>query len=771
VLNLDTPIEKLVGVGTKNLPRLKRLGLETVKDLLWHFPHRYEDYRRQVPAEEIREPGEIVSLRGEVVKIKTTSLWRRRSVTEAFIQDHSGVVRAVWFNQPYLENSLPLQTVVSLSGKTALDKHGLYLSNPHHEKLQADFVHTSRLVPIYPETEGLTSKYLRFLIKPLLHSFGTPSFASPSPKALEGHSKASEGKSEGQALFDSLPQYILEKYNFPPLAAAIKKIHFPDSPEEAEQARERMAFEELFLFQLRSIANRRQALQLKAPVIKFEPETVKQLVNSLPFELTDDQKVAAFEILKDLEKKYPMNRLLNGDVGSGKTIVALMAAYQTVRQQKQVAFMAPTEILAQQHFDSVKMLLSRIGNYELGIRVGLLTGSEAQCSELHDGHVIRKKLSKKTMQEKIAKGEVDLLIGTHAVIQKDVKFKNLALVVIDEQHRFGVEQRMKLLRNYESGIMNQESEKSIIHNSKFLIPHLLSMTATPIPRTLALTIYGDLDISLIKEKPKNRKKIVTKVVSKKDEIQAYRFLKQEIKAGRQVFVICPRIETQTIDNRLETMAKRKKEGELAIVYKQSTMSSLWAEVKAVTTEYEKLSQKVFPHLKIAMLHGKMKPKEKEKIMSAFKNGFYDILVSTSVVEVGVDIPNASVMLIENAERFGLAQLHQFRGRVGRAEHQSYCLLVNGGNSRSENTRLKALEKCDDGFQLAEEDLKLRGPGEFTGHKQSGLPDLAMASLTNLELIKKARLEAKLLLKEDPGLSNYPPLKKQLDQFQKIRHFE
>lgn len=708
MFTLDTPIEKLARVGPKNLPRLKKLGIETVKDLLWHFPHRYEDYRRQVRAEEIREPGEVVSLCGEVVKIKTTSLWRRRSVTEAFIQDHSGIVRAVWFNQPYLENSLPLESRVGLSGKTSLDKHGLYLSNPSYEKISSDSpTHTGRLVPVYPETEGLTSKYLRFLIKPIL--FLQTNFP------------------------DSLPESILSKYGFPALDLAVKQIHFPDSPEEAEQARERMAFEELFLFQLRSIANRRQAMRQKAPIIKFEAEAIKQFVDSLPFELTNDQKVAAFEILKDLEKKYPMNRLLNGDVGSGKTVVALIAAYQTIRHQKQAVLMAPTEILAQQHFDSLRSLTTSVS----GIRIGLLTGSKAKLNQ--DGREI--KLTKKSIQEKIAAGKVDLVIGTHAVIQKDIKFKSLALVILDEQHRFGVEQRAALLKNQQE------------------VPHLLSMTATPIPRTLALTIYGDLDISLIKEKPKNRKKIITRVVSKKNEAQAYHFLEKEISAGRQVFVICPRIELSDPKTAIKTSGP------------QSKMNVLWAEVKAVTAEYEKLSQKVFPHLKIAILHGKMKPKEKERVMSAFKNGFYDILVSTSVVEVGVDIPNCSVMLIENAERFGLAQLHQFRGRVGRAEHQSYCLLVNGGNNRVENSRLKALEKCDDGFQLAEEDLKLRGPGEFTGNKQSGLPDLAMASLTNLELIKKARLEAKLLLKEDPRLSQYPLLKSRLEQFQKVKHFE
>ncbi|TSC74799.1 MAG: ATP-dependent DNA helicase RecG [Parcubacteria group bacterium Gr01-1014_44] len=776
MFTLDTPVEKLPFVGSKNLPRLNKLGIKTIKDLLWHFPHRYEDYRRQVPAEEIREPGEMISLQGEIIKITTTSLWRRRSVTEAFIQDHSGVVRAVWFNQPYLETSLPLETRVCLSGKTSLDKHGLYLSNPSYEKLfftsnqklaTSDQVHTGRLVPIYPETEGITSKYLRFLLKPLL-------------PAMTG-------------IADPLPEHVLKKHNFPSLETAVKSIHFPDSPEEAETARERMAFEELFLFQLRSIANRRQNLRQKAPVIKFEPEAVKALVESLPFELTGDQKVAAFEILKDLEKKYPMNRLLNGDVGSGKTVVALVAAYQTIRHQKQVVFMAPTEILAQQHFQTITSLLGNAKYQTTGksvipptldprlvarefssgsmtdfpnLKIGLLTGSEARFSYKDT----EKKISKKLMQSKIASGEIDILIGTHAVIQKDIKFKNLALVILDEQHRFGVVQRAALLRSSgasaDAKALADRSEGQALSST---IPHLLSMTATPIPRTLALTIYGDLDISLIKEKPKNRKKIITKVMAKNREEQAYQFLEKEVRAGRQIFVVCPRIELSDPKEIIKTK------------HPQNKMNVLWAEVKAVTAEYEKLSQKIFPQFKIAMLHGKMPARSgrglasggkpsKEQVMKDFKDGKIDILVSTSVVEVGVDIPNASVMLIENAERFGLAQLHQFRGRVGRAEHQSHCLLVNGGNS-FENKRLKALENCDDGFKLAEEDLKQRGPGEFTGQKQSGMPDLAMASLTNLELIKKARLEAKLLLKENPSLSSYPLLKTQLAKFQKIRHFE
>ncbi len=734
MLDLSTPIEKLAKVGPRNLPRLKRLGIRTVKDLLWHFPSRYEDYTRKVDISEIREAGKIVSIVGKVAEIKTTSLWRyRRSVTEALIEDASGDIRAVWFNQPYIEKSLANGTLVSLSGKVNLDKRGLYLSNPSYEKLQEELVHTGRLVPVYPETEGITSKYLRFLIKPLL--------------------------SLTEKVTDPLPVSLLVKYKLPNLDSAVRNIHFPESLEEAEKAKQRIAFDELFLFQLRSIIGRRNALKLKAHSVKFEPELTKSLVASLPFQLTNDQRVSTFEILKDLERKYPMNRLLNGDVGSGKTVVALIAANQTASAGLQTVFMAPTEILAQQHFDSLRSLSA-----STKIRLGLLTGSKAK--QWPTDEITEEKISKKLMQKKIAEGKIDIVIGTHAVIQKEVKFKNLALVVLDEQHRFGVEQRASLLKNQE------------------LTPHLLSMTATPIPRTLALTIYGDLDISLIKEKPQNRKKIITKVINKNKKAEAYKFLEKEIKLGRQAFVICPRIElsnpqeaikTSAQQNKMNPVRERPRRERVASATSgrlfSNRMNILWAEVKAVTTEHEKLSQKVFPQLKVAMLHGKMKPKEKEKIMQDFRNGKYHILVSTSVVEVGVDIPNASVMLIENAERFGLAQLHQFRGRVGRAEHQSYCLLVNGGGNQYENKRLKALENCEDGFKLAEQDLILRGPGEFVGNKQSGLPDLAMASLTDLDLIKKARLEAKLLLKEDPNLKNYPLLKEQLVKFQKIRHFE
>src|SRR3990167_7882186 len=423
-----------------------------------------------------------------------------------------------------------------------------------------------------------------------------------------------------------------------------------------------------------------------------------------------------------------MNRLMEGDVGSGKTVVALMGAVQVAKAGYQSVFMAPTEVLANQHFRTMSELLG--DNF---LNIGLLTGSEAKFN----GKVI----DKAELKNKISEGEVDIIIGTHAVIQKDVCFKNLAFVILDEQHRFGVAQRAALVKNKE------------------IVPHLLSMTATPIPRTLALTIYGDLDISLIKEKPKNRQKIITKVISPLQRKSAYNFIREEVNSGRQVFVICPRIELA--DPIKEIKGKNK----------QSKMNILWSEAKAVEVEYKKLSEEVFPDLKVAMLHGKMKPKEKNEIMDKFKNKKYGILVSTSVIEVGVDIQNATIMMVENSERFGLAQLHQFRGRVGRGEYQSYCLLFSSTSDKNINQRLKALVDCDDGFELAEKDMAIRGPGEFFGTKQSGMPDLAMASLANIDLIKKARAEAHLLLKEDSSLSRYPLLKERLDEFQKMTHFD
>ncbi len=721
--DLSLPIEKLKSVGPRNLPRLSKLGIKTVKDLLWHFPVRYEDYSRVVPISEI-EPGQKVNIQGEVLKITNRRIFPKRMfLTHALVRDETGAVKVVWFNQPFIANSLKEGTLVSLAGKANLDKHGLYLSSPTYEKINDiefknyNLTHTGGLIPVYSETEGITSKYLRFLIKPILKDLEVP---------------------------DPLPEHIVSKYDLPPLKDAVCKIHYPSSDAEAQTAKERLAFDDLLLFQLKALLERRKLNQLKSVRIKFDKELIQSFISRLPFELTKDQKIAAWEILKDLEKTYPMNRLMEGDVGSGKTVVALMGAVQVAKTGYQSVFMAPTEVLANQHFRTMSELLGKDF-----VNIGLLTGSEAKFNN--------RIIDKTELKNKIAAGEVDIIIGTHAVIQKNVHFKNLAFVIIDEQHRFGVSQRAALVKNSEAK----------------LVPHLLSMTATPIPRTLALTIYGDLDISIIKEKPKNRQKIITKVVAPSQRKAAYKFIRNEVNSGRQVFVICPRIELTT--NNSQPTTKNQEQDQKVINRKSlvvgSQMKLIWAEVKAVEDEYKKLSEEIFPDLKVAMLHGKMKPKEKNEIMEKFKDKKYGILVSTSVIEVGVDIQNATIMMIENSERFGLAQLHQFRGRVGRGENQSYCLLFTSSAEKNINQRLRALVECDDGFELAEKDMTIRGPGEFFGVKQSGLPDLAMASLANVELIKKARLEARLLLKEDSNLSTHPLLKEKLDSFQRLTHFE
>ncbi len=709
MLNLASPINQLSRIGPRNLPRLKKLGIKTVRNLLWHFPVRYEDYSNIVPIARLKT-DERASILGQVINIENIHSWKRRiKITKAVISDNSDKIRAVWFNQPYIAGQLKVGTAVSIAGKVAVDKEGIYFSSPIYEKINpqtATTTHTGRLVSKYPETDGITSKYLRFLIKQALGRLNQ----APDP----------------------IPQNILQKYLFPGLKTALWEVHFPASLESAQKAKDRLSFEELLLFQIKALQTRRSLSYLAAPKIVFQNSLIRTFVDALPFKLTSDQKIAAFEILKDLGRSFPMNRLLNGDVGSGKTVVALIAAYQVVKAGFQAVFMAPTEILAQQHFKTINSLIG-----DTDVKPILLTSSSK---------------NKKDISRQIAGGFVNLVVGTHAVIQKNIKFGNLGLVIIDEQHRFGVSQRSVLAK--------AKSKEQRAKSDLPQVPHLLSMTATPIPRTLALTIYGDLDISLIRELPPGRQEVITKIISPQRKKKAYEFLEDEIKKGRQVFLICPRIEPDDPARPIRQARGR-----------QNKMNLLWQEVKAVTDEYDKISKEILPHRRVAMLHGKMKPKEKEKIMADFKNGLHDILVSTSVIEVGVDIPNATVMAIENAERFGLAQIHQFRGRVGRGEHQSYCLLICGTNQDMENKRLEALLGCNDGFKLAEKDLQIRGPGQFLGTQQSGIADLSMASLANLDLIKKARLEAKLLLKSDPNLSNYPQLRAQLISFQKLRHFE
>ncbi|MDO8574909.1 MAG: ATP-dependent DNA helicase RecG [bacterium] len=690
--------------GPAVIKKLEKLKIKTVRDLLYHFPSRYDDFSNFTPISEIT-PRAQLSARGVILNAKNTRIFRRNMVlTEIMVEDDTGAIKSVWFNQPYLINQFKPGRLINLSGKVVVNKGRFCFSNPAYEivgygevdpahqlmggvKTKKEALHTGRLVPVYPQTTGLTSRWLRFAMKPMLK------LANQLP--------------------DVLPDEIRKTYRLPNLVHALSQIHFPGKIEDAELARKRFAFEELFVLQLFTGLERLKLRQKTAPIIKFDGTAAKKFVQSLPYKLTDDQKKVSWQIIKDIEGPKPMNRLLEGDVGSGKTIVAVMAAYLTALNGCQTAFMAPTEILSRQHFEKISLLLK---NFD--ISVGLLTSGEAKISEV-------KKISKKEFIKKVENGEVSVVIGTHSLIQKNVVFKNLALIVIDEQHRFGVNQRA-----------------AIADHHKESIPHLLSMSATPIPRTLGLTIWGDLDLSLIKEMPKGRKNIITKIVPPEKRGLAYEFIKDEIKKGRQAFVVCPLIE-----------------------------ESEKLQVKAAKKEYERLKMEVFPHLKIGLLHGRMKAKEKEKIMSEFINGDLNILVATSVIEVGIDVPNAAVMMIEGADRFGLASLYQFRGRVGRSEYQSYCLLLTDSTLASVNERLKAIESAKSGFDLAERDLEIRGPGDFAGVRQSGLPDLAMASLTDLKLIEETREAAKTLLATDPALKKYPAFASRLSEFRNKIHLE
>ncbi|PIR72998.1 MAG: DNA helicase RecG [Candidatus Nealsonbacteria bacterium CG10_big_fil_rev_8_21_14_0_10_36_23] len=758
-MTLSTSIEKIPRIGPGYQKKLKKLGIKTVRDLFFHFPHRYEDFSNIIPLSQA-EIGGPFCFQGKILEIRNLRTFRKRmTITQAVLADETGRIKVIWFNQPYLINTLKKDDFVCLAGKITKKNGGRYLSNPAYEKIpdlnkifkggsQQDLTHTGRLIPIYPETEGLSSKWLRFIIKPLL-------------------TKVKD------KISDPLPEKIIEENKFLPIQKAIWQIHFPDSLKMAKEAKERFSFEEVFIISLFALRERLKLAKEKAMTVPLNLELIKNFTNSLPFKLTDDQKKAAWQILKDSEKSRPMNRLLEGDVGSGKTIVALISALNVIKAGYQVAFMAPTEILAKQHFKTFKEFLKGFN-----LNLGLITGKESYFQN--------DKISRKELLEKVKEGRVDILIGTHALVQNqklgtakkdynppttrgaqtkvweggggvgvppstsplpEIKFKKLALVIIDEQHRFGVEQRARLCQQPK------------------IIPHLLSMTATPIPRTLSLTLYGDLDLSLIKELPKGRKKIITKVIPPKKRQEAYEFIRQQVKESRQVFVICPRIEpsTKIPENELEELQQLDLIKDSRVLF--------WAEVKAVKEEYEKLSKKIFPDLKIGMLHGKMKTEEKEDVLKKFKEGEIDVLVSTSVVEVGIDIPNASVMMIEGAEKFGLAQLHQFRGRVGRSIYQSFCFLFTELHSKTTSMRLRALVTCENGFELAEKDLAIRGPGDFSGTRQWGIPDIVMVSLKDLNFVQRTRQAAKEVLEKDPELKKYPLLRQRLEEFGKRIHLE
>ena len=717
MLKLSDYLSQLKGVGPALVSKLEKFGIKTIKDLLWHFPFRYEDFSQVSKISDLKI-GETATVQGVISDIKLKKTWKRKMfIVEALISDETGSIRAVWFNQRFLLSILKKGRLVNLAGKvTEASKGGIRLTHPVYELVSAQTVaddastnveslresslkHTGRLASIYPETKKLTSKTFRFLIKPILDNL--------------------------EKIEDPVPPEILNQYNFPEINEALYKVHFPGTLQEARLAKKRFAFEDLLLLRLVNLRQRLKLSRQKTYSFEMDVEYVKSLFAYLPFELTQSQKKGLLEILKDLAKPQPMNRLLQGDVGSGKTIVAALAALVAAKGNKQSAFMAPTEILTRQHYQTFKKFFS---NFDKG--VGLIVSKEAR---IFYGGGLENDIKKSELLKKISGGEIKIVFGTHALIQKNVGFNNLALVVIDEQHRFGVKQRAELLKNKESNI-----------------PHFLSMSATPIPRTLTLTIFGDLDLSIIDELPKGRKKIITKIVAPANREKAYDFIRGQIKKGRQIFVICPRIEpaSQTEYQFQEVL-----------------------EVRAVKQEYEKLAKKIFPDLKVAMLHGKMKVKEKTEVMNNFKNGEIDILVSTSVVEVGVDIPNATIMMIEGSERFGLAQLYQFRGRVGRGEYQSFCFLFTDSSSKITSKRLNFLLEAKNGFELAEKDLIIRGPGEFLGQSQTGRPDLAMKAIQNPELIKLSQEAAKIILKEDEKLEKHSLLDKRLEEFEKEIHLE
>jgi len=629
---------------------------------LFHYPFRYEDFSNILPINELTA-GITTTVQGKIELISTRrSPVKKKLLTEAVISDKSGSVKVIWFHQPYLTKVLKTGDEIYLSGKTNFDRYDIQLVNPIYEKVKKETLHTARLIPIYPLTERLTQKQIRFLINSVL--------------------------SLAEDIDDLLPKNILKSHKFIGINDAIKQIHFPKDYNQVKSALQRLKFDELLLLQLQVQLSRQELEKSNSSPITFKKRKTQDFVNSLPFNLTNDQRKTSWEILQDLQETKPMNRLLEGEVGSGKTIVAAIALLNVVLNKKQVVFMAPTEILAKQHYKTLKDLFC-----DKPINICLVTRTQISHNKQKE-----EKTTKTKIITKIKKGEVDVIVGTHSLIQEKMDFSDLSLVIVDEQHRFGVKQRKTL------------KDKS---GDKNTFPHFLSMTATPIPRTLALSLYGDLDISIIKELPKERKKIITQIISPKDRSKAYKFIEEKIKEGRQAFVVCPLIDPSD------------KLG-----------------VKSVTEEYEKLNTEVFPKLKIGLLHGKLKTEAKEEVMNDFIKNKINILVSTSVVEVGVDI------------------------------HQSYCILFTESFSKKIKDRMQALVDYNDGFKLAEKDLEFRGPGQIYGTVQSGyIASLKLASLSDYELIKIAKAESHKLLNISPDLNKFPKLQERILNIQNTVHWE
>ena len=672
------PVSSLPGVGPKLDKALAKAGIKQIRDLLFYFPRRYIDFSQIVNISDAKT-GQTVTVRGTIKSIGARFSFRARiSLAEAVISDDTGSLKVVWFNQSYLAKTLKIGDEVFLSG-TIEQYKGLQLTNPIYEKFSETTVHTARLVPVYRLSEGLYHRSLRNLIHDAL----------PAAKDLE----------------DILPQEIRKNVGLPEIEAAINAIHFPDDLEQARGAQERFGFEELFIQQL--LMQRRKALlaQLPAPKIVADVGYIKKYLASLPFTLTASQKRALWELMQDMELGVPMNRLLQGDVGSGKTVVALGALLLSIQSGFQGVLLAPTEILAKQHYNTIVSILKQFDKKittVLWTKTFLLKNDEA--------------VAKKDLTDFLKRSKKTLIVGTHALLQQEGIMKNLGLVIVDEQHRFGVEQRSFLLAK------NKKTE---------LVPHLLSMSATPIPRTLAMSVFADLEISTLVEKPKGRQIIATSIIAEAKRDKAYEFIKKELQAGRQAFIITPRVE----------------EGE--------------EDVKSAKAEFERLAKTEFQEYKVGLVYGKLKGELKDEAMRAFAEKQLDVLVATSVVEIGIDVPNASVMIIEGAENFGLAQLHQLRGRVGRGAHKSYCLLFTNTENPESNKRLELFSKTDDGFALAEADLKLRGFGDLLGTTQSGHA-FKFVKFFSFKQLERAKTEAKTIFAKDPSLELYPHLKSLTD---------
>ncbi len=677
--SIDSPATAVGGISANIAAKFNRLGIKTIRDLLYFFPNRHLDYSQRKFISQLSE-GEEQTIIAHVWQAQETRLGGRRS-TEAIVGDETGNIRVVWFNNPYLAKKLRTNMKVVISGRVSLFGGRHVFESPEWEPSEEkELVHTGRLVPVYPLTQGLRSRQVRLLMKRVVDQW------------------------VGQ-LEDFLPAAVKKRCQLLDLPEAISQAHYPEDEAMKARARLRLAFDELILLQLGVLSRKRdwQDSQPGNPVSVATP-VLEAFIGSLPFILTAAQQKVLKELLDDLQKPKPMSRLLQGEVGSGKTVVATAALLVAAASGYQGAFMAPTEILAEQHFNGICQLFSRLGNQEpaeshLSRYSGIISRPLTVALLIGEAGLVKKQ----GLHRLISEGEVDIAIGTHALIQKGVAFPKLGLVVVDEQHRFGVAQRSAL-------------------RQKGFNPHVLVMTATPIPRTLALTLYGDLDLSVIDELPPGRQAVKTRWLKPEQRESAYAFIHRQVAAGRQAFVICPFVEESEV-----------------------------IQVKAAVAEYERLSREVFPDLKLGLLHGRMPAVEKDGVMRGFRGGDIDILVSTPVVEVGIDVPNATVMLVESAERFGLSQLHQFRGRVGRGPEQSYCLLLAENPSEIGLKRLGLIEETQDGFALAEKDMELRGPGEFFGVRQSGLPDLRMARLSDVALLEMARTEATKLFQEDPSL--------------------